>query len=435
MDRVVVLHAERAGRRRRGRERDERSGGHEGQGSEGEGLHAARFATGRQVPAGCWMCDVTETEWDSVAAAVQATVDDFVEVQKIINSAIRERVPEYALVPDDQLNDAVDRNVNALLAALLERRHLSPSELHDFTKTVEQRARNGVPIDEYLLAVATAEASMWEQVWSRARDVPEQRRVEAFTIRFANMNAITRVTVSAHRRIELVTAREDQERRALALRALLRGGLDPEDAKEHLARLGLTSERPYYLVRARARAGDSDAIPRALAGGQAPLAAFVLWGDDTVGLLRTPPATSPTVVAGVAGPVTVPDFPRAHQQASTAFETAWSLGLEGTFDLASLGLRAAVQSAPEVGQALRDRYLAPLLASGSLGEELLSTTRAFLEAGSRRDVAAGRLHLHQNTIGYRLNRFAELTGADLSDLTTLAELHWLFTDLDLRPND
>ncbi|MCU1600090.1 MAG: hypothetical protein JWO22_799 [Frankiales bacterium] len=381
------------------------------------------------------MCDVTETDWDAVATAVKATQDDFREVLLVVNGAIRERVPEYTLVPDDELNAAVARNIGALLAALCERRYLAPGELDDFARTVEQRARNGVPIDEYLLAVSTAEASMWEQVWRRAEGVTEAQRVESFTLRFGNMNAITRVTVAAHRRIELVTAREDQERRALALRALLRGGLDTGESKEHLARLGLTSDRPYYLVRARARTGDSDAIPRALAGGQAGLAAFVLWGDDTVGLLRTPPSTAKAVVAGVAGPVTVPDFPVAHERATTAFETAWALGLEGSFDLPSLGLRAAVQSSPDVGSVLRDRYLAPLLASGSLGEELLSTTRAFLEAGSRRDVAAGRLHVHQNTVGYRLSRFTELTGADLSDLTTLAELHWLFTDLDLRRRD
>jgi DNA-binding PucR family transcriptional regulator len=161
-------------------------------------------------------------------------------------------------------------------------------------------------------------------------------------------------------------------------------------------------------------------------------AAYVLWGDDTVGLARSRPVRVNGVTVGVAGPVPLPDLPAAHRQATTAFETAWALGLEGVADLPSLGLKAAVQASPEVGVELRRRYLAPLTASGTLGEELLATARAFLECGSRRDLAATRLHVHQNTVGYRLNRVCELTGVDLSDLTTLAELHWLFTDVDLR---
>jgi DNA-binding PucR family transcriptional regulator len=126
-------------------------------------------------------------------------------------------------------------------------------------------------------------------------------------------------------------------------------------------------------------------------------------------------------------------LPEAYQEASTAFATAWTLGLEGTHALADLGIQGAVQAAPEVGRALRERYLAPLHGSGTLRADLLATTRAYLECGNSREAAAARLHVHQNTVGYRLNRFTELTGADLSRLSTLAELHWLFIDLELRP--
>jgi len=375
-------------------------------------------------------------DWSAVAAAAGATLDALPEVIVDVKRVIRERVPEYALVSEDELTAATTRNIRDLLLALRERRHLTPKELEDFTVTVEERARNGVAVDEYLLAVGTAEAELWDQLWRRASGIPEPLRLEAFALRFANVQAVTRVTVAAHRRIELRTAREDQERRAVALRLLLREGLSPEDAREHLARLGLAAERSYFVVRARARKGlDSDRVIQLLVGGsdRAPHSAFVLWGDDTVGLVRDRPADARGLAAGVAGPVDLGRLPAAHQEASVAFETAWALGMEGTHDLGSLGIRAAVQASPEVGQALRERYLAPLLASGTLGEELLGTTRAYLECASSREAAAARLHVHQNTVGYRLNRFAELTGADLSDLTTLAELHWLFTDLDLRP--
>lgn len=379
---------------------------------------------------------MSEDGWRAVATAAQATLDDLDDVIGAVTKAIRDQVSDYVLVTDDELQAAIRRNVGGMLRALQERRHLGQAELADFATTVEERARNGVAIEAYLLAVGVAEAEVWEHLWRRAPEVPDGRRVEAFALRFANVQLVTRVTVAAHRRIELRAAREDQERRGVALRLLLGGGLPEPEAREHLARLGLVADQAYVVVRARARsAAGAERLTQLLTAGPdaGNPVAFALWGEDTVGLLRDRPSEVRGVTAGVAGPVDLTRLPEAYEEASQAFATAWGLGREGSFHLGDLGIKAAVQADPEVGRALRRRYLAPLLASGSLGSELLATARAYLEAGSSREAAAARLHLHQNTVGYRLNRFSELTGADLSDLTTLAELHWLFTDLELRP--
>lgn len=381
------------------------------------------------------MTDRADAGWEGVAAAAQAVLDDLPAVLSVIGAAVREHVPEYAYVSDAELHDAMTRNISALATALRERRHLTPAELRDFETTVEDRARNGVPIDKYLLAVTTAEATAWEQLWTHGDVRPDSpARLEAFNLRFAAMKAVTSVSVAAHRRIELVTEREQYERRALALRVLLRGGASEQDVREHASRLGLDLDRPYVVVRARGRGPvDSDQVQRRLGRTHPPYGTFVLWGEDVVGLVLERPTADHGLVAGVAGPVPLGRASAAHEQATLAFTTAWALGREGVHALADLGLTAAVQASDAVGRHLRDRYVAPLRASGTLGEELLVTVRHYLESGSRRDVTAQQLHLHINTVGYRIGRFTELTGADLTDLTTLAELWWLFTDLDLRP--
>ena len=46
--------------------------------------------------------------------------------------------------------------------------------------------------------------------------VGADQMLQAFALRFANVKALTRVTATAHRRIELRTAREEHERRAAA---------------------------------------------------------------------------------------------------------------------------------------------------------------------------------------------------------------------------
>jgi hypothetical protein len=374
---------------------------------------------------------------DPVALAARATLDDLEAVLAAVARAIREGVPEYAYVTDEQLHHATQRNVSAILRALAERRLLTADELKGFEETVEERARNGVPLDEYLHAVTVAEAIAWDQVVAHASCalLPEQV-LEAMAHRFAVVKTITRVTAMAHQRIELLTARASYERRALALRSLLRGNLGREEVREHAGNLGLDPGRMYVAVRARARGRlDSDQVQRLLAGRQnyPPYAAFALSGDDVVGLVAETPRGTEALTVGVSGPVPLESAGRAAQDAQLAFATAWALGLTGAFGVGHLGLRAAVQQMPDMSQALRDKYVAPLLASGSLGNELLLTVRAYLEGGSRREAAANKLHVHLNTVGYRIGRFCELTGADLTDFSTLAELWWLFTDLDLRP--
>lgn len=380
---------------------------------------------------------MTGSDWDGIVAAVDAVLADFDAVIKNVNQAIRDRIPAYVYVTDEQLTAATSRNIRAIFNALKERRYLRAAELADFEKTVEERARNGVPVDEYLLAVSTAEASAWEQLWERAGPVSAERRLEAWALRFANVTEVDRVTTKAHRRIELVTAREENAKRSLALRSLLRGEGSVAERLEDFTRLGLDSTRCYFVVRARSRGGaDSDEVQQAIGGGftHAPHVAYALWGDDLVGLQVERPSAPSDVVVGYAGPVSAEDLPVAQEQATLAFETAWALGHCGAHDLRSLGLKAAVQADVRFAGHLRAKYLVPIRESGGLGEELLATVRAYLEQGGSRDAVAAQLHVHSNTVGYRVGRFVELTGADLTDLTTLAELWWLFTDLELRPD-
>ncbi|MCW2966854.1 MAG: hypothetical protein JWM71_626, partial [Solirubrobacteraceae bacterium] len=327
------------------------------------------------------------------------------------------------------------RNISALLCAWSDRRPLTTDELKGFEETVEERARAGVPLDEYLHAVTVAEAMVWDEVVARATPLLPEQVLEAMANRFAIVKAITRITATAHQRIELLTARETYERRALALRNLLRGNLGADAVRENASSLGLDPSRAYVAVRARARGQlDSDQGQRLLAGRQnhPPYAAFALSGDDVIGLLAETPSSTAAITVGVSAPVPLESVARASQEAQLAFDTAWALGLTGVFATGDLGLLAAVQQLPEMSQALRDKYIAPLHGSGSLGNELLLTVRAYLEGGSRREAAATKLHVHLNTVGYRIGRFCELTGADLTDFATLAELWWLFSDMDLR---
>lgn len=375
---------------------------------------------------------------DPVSEAALAALEDMDELLQKVAAAIREGVPEYAYVTDDRLYAAMQRNVTAIVRAWAGRRSLDDEELSGFEDTVEERARAGVRLDDYLHAVAVAEAAVWEHLWQRLPQGSAGRAVDAFARRIRTMNTITRVTASAHQRVELVTARESYERRALAIRSLLREGLTADQVREHAADLGLDHARSYYVVHARSAAGlDSDQVQAALSGRRIhpPYAAFAMSGDEVVGfVLERPGSAARELTVGISAAVPLADAHVASRAAALAFATAWALGLRGPVTVPELGLRAAVQQLPDMGQALREKYLHPLNASASLAPELIATLQAFLRAGSRKEAAAGALHIHKNTVAYRLSRFTELTGADLTDVQTVAELWWLLTDLELRPD-
>lgn len=77
-------------------------------------------------------------------------------------------------------------------------------------------------------------------------------------------------------------------------------------------------------------------------------------------------------------------------------------------------------SVPEsVRRLFRDRLLGPLLDyDRKNGSELVATLRAFLDCSGSWNKCASTLHIHVNTLRYRIRRIEELTGRDLGSLET-----------------
>ena len=81
---------------------------------------------------------------------------------------------------------------------------------------------------------------------------------------------------------------------------------------------------------------------------------------------------------------------------------------------------------PWVGSALEQHLLAPLEEHDrDNGSELVATLEAFVGVGLARKAAAKSLHIHPNTLDYRLDQINRLTGVRLGEprdltLVTLA---------------
>jgi hypothetical protein len=121
------------------------------------------------------------------------------------------------------------------------------------------------------------------------------------------------------------------------------------------------------------------------------------------------------LAAGISLPVaSLEDFPRAHLEARRALSLAPAGGVLRLADLSLFDylLAGADDTAVRLGPAGLDRL------DATLRETLLAYAGCDLNVGA----AARRLHLHPNTVHYRLRRIERLTGREVRRLSDVIDL-------------
>jgi DNA-binding PucR family transcriptional regulator len=104
-------------------------------------------------------------------------------------------------------------------------------------------------------------------------------------------------------------------------------------------------------------------------------------------------------------------------------EIALRDGRTGVLVLPELALDLLLARSPRVAAALRERVLGPLgpRQDRSRGD-LLHTVATYVELGRDRRQTSERLHIHPNSLDYRLRRARELTGLNLDNPEDLATM-------------
>jgi sugar diacid utilization regulator len=133
------------------------------------------------------------------------------------------------------------------------------------------------------------------------------------------------------------------------------------------------------------------------------------------------------ILLGLGGPTGVPGLRGACEEARHALVAA-----------TNHAARVAVVSGEEVGvhrlllagapdelrAALRERVLGPLLAYDvEQHGDLVRSVRVFLECSGSPARAAKALHVHVNTLRYRITRASEILGVDLTEFTTQVDVY------------
>jgi putative transposase len=228
--------------------------------------------------------------------------------------------------------------------------------------------------------------------------------------------------------IELEVARREERQRLEFLHRLLAGSLLPSEMLHVGSAYGLDADRQYWVFRGRRATADAYALPRHLERSCTDSHFPALTGSveaDVAGVAAKRPSISEELgLVAAIGPVPLAEIPHAWAEATRLLSVAAKYGRRGVVDSESLSIRIAVVQESELGDALYNRYVARVLAESRIGEVLLESVRVLLAEKRYIPAAAEALNVHTNTLRYRIEKFEELTGADLTDTESIIKVWW-----------
>jgi hypothetical protein len=340
-----------------------------------------------------------------------------------IEAALREQLPALGDVADDSLRGAIRFDYRRALAALA---GAEPPADPDAAERLMAQCGPAERSAARRIGIRRAWELLGEE--SVLADVDEADRLEGLYAMWEWADATGAEEAALRWRAERRDADGGGEERERFLRALVGGTLAPGELRSRASAYGLLPGGRYLAVRARA-AGDSE--ERALAreieatGGDDGFGVLLGTVDgDLCGVVSRLPRVGGAGVAGVGFEADLPRVAESFRMATRALETAIAFGLAGVVTMDDLSLRPAILSEPHLGDRLVRRYFEPLAALGDFGSTIEATVRSYLSHGMRIDESARSLFIHPNTLRHRLDRFQQLTGADLRSTQDVAELWW-----------
>ena len=362
------------------------------------------------------------TDGDLLAQIVRRV--DLEEVARRMVAVFQAEIPAYRALPDSMLQgeilDIARRNLGSFFRSLIDARPLSDEDLAQFRDSARQRAAEGLPLEDLLHAYRLGGRLGWEALVAVA-DADEQATLLPTVARL--MEYVDRVsdavTETYHdERRHLVS---DDERRMHELFEGLQHTAPLDQRTIELAhQIGFPLEDRY--VPFTIALVDSPAHAHAqLAAALRRRGLLAIAAGDRVSGLLPHDADSAALAQARSLRAIGPATPRAELAPMLVdlrllIDVARTDGREGDLRLEEFLPELLLARSPHLAAMLEGRVFGPLESAAERGgADLLNTLVAFLEAALDRRAAAEALHVHPNTLDYRLRRIEELTGLLFAD--------------------
>ena len=379
-----------------------------------------------------------------VAATLRALAP---ELSRRVLRRLLSELPVYARLPREEVAGdiaaIVQHSVRMFADAVETRRVPEEDELVEQRASAERRAEEGVPLEAILAAYQLGIATLWSEVSAGALPTDHGHLSEVLDLMLGLQRrllcAVTERYLAARR---VIDSEEHGGRHALM--AALLAGEEPGGTLRPAASyavLTLALERhPDEDAADAARVAARRKIRRVREvldafAGQPCLTVFeadrgtVLMPDveavgeppddplrDLIAEAGTAAGAPVTAALALAEPATVPE---AVAQTAEIVDLVRGTGRPpGLYRLTDVLLDYQLSRPSDALPGLAAR-LAPLEPK----PELLATLEHYLRLGRDRRSTAAALHVHPNTVDYRLRRVGDLTGLSVSRQSDLGELH------------
>ncbi|XVU22476.1 helix-turn-helix domain-containing protein [Actinoplanes sp. CA-054009] len=291
----------------------------------------------------------------------------------------------------------------------------------------------GVPVAGLIAGVHAGRSRLLEIAVERGRaaGIPDDALLRGLLKLETYGRALERHVIDGHRS---AASGLDHDDRAARIRVLRRVLLADTSVEDDPARFGLRADGRYHCVVSEV---TDPARVRALEEAVTHCGGVLAPVDGRIaGLtprLPTGRAAGPPVLIVATPALPLADAPAAHRLCLTALRaSAPEAGIRWVTDLAA---ETALASQPLLGSLLAADLLSALDPADEFHRQLATTALAYLDHGHRLDLTASALHLHPNTVRYRLHRLTDLTGfAEALSLSETVRWWWALRAWCRRPS-
>lgn len=358
-------------------------------------------------------------DWQQVVELCAVVASEVPAVVPGIVGRIRAGSPEYAAVPRDDHEQHVSEQFRGLLDGLAARRPPTGKQTELARELGRQRAKQGVPVEEMIGAYHVGYREMWNVLLAHA-----EAREPALTVRLVRLvdlvwtwiRLISSASADAH---AAVLRSQHAVRITLAHRFLeaLQAGAASSDETLNLARaLAFDPDGEFQAVCFSIPPRSDERLDqlRQRLERHRGTAHSATRGSHTIVLAQAVVVDS--IVTAIRRSITEPPIGVGLRRHGLAGAEASIVDAERALAVAEQD-RSVVRFADEwllATLATHRSRLAPLLWAGretALSHpHLAGAVLGFAEHGFSVTAAARQLHLHPNTVKYRLDRWAQLTG-------------------------
>lgn len=351
---------------------------------------------------------------EAIVQVLQRLLDDMPVLARGVVREIRARIPEYDRVPLGDHADHVQEQQERIIAALIDDRGLDEEDLRRAAALGRLRATQGVSVEGVISAYHVGNRELWRLIDEHAD------RGRAFLPELAGrmweaIHVTSTEITAAHSMVARARHTQSLTMRHRFVELLDRGGSDPElldiatslgfdVGGEFVAAYITAGERPGNIAETLHEELEYlDGVSFAIQQGG--LLLVVAQGPDLGALRELVLALEPVPCAGIG----------LHRQGldgarRSIRDAAEALLLTGPDDpVAAFGeewwLAALLAQRDRLEPSLR-----PVREIASGNPHLVEAVQAFAGSGFSVSTAAKTLHVHPNSVAYRLDRWATLTG-------------------------